>query len=155
MECYDWMVRLRNWNITFLNWLIRMLSFFFEPCNDNDTNEKRPQRRFTDLSIDVVVHGDVGVRDVNLHVEIRDVLDPRVVAVPHQRLHGNDCVNWNEILLKTCLKVGNQGKVGENRFGELLRLDIFCQVLSDKSLIGWLHNSCTKMFLWNIKLLNV
>ena len=104
MECYDWMVRLRNWNITFLNWLIRMLSFFFEPCNDNDTNEKRPQRRFTDLSIDVVVHGDVGVRDVNLHVEIRDVLDPRVVAVPHQRLHGNDCVNWNEILLKILLK---------------------------------------------------
>ena len=61
---------------------------------ENNTNDKKPpQRRLTNLSIDVVVHGDVGVWDVDLNVEVGDVLDPRVVAVPHQRLHRNDCVN--------------------------------------------------------------
>ena len=55
------------------------------------TNNKT---RFTNLAIDVVVHGDVGVRDVDLDVEVGDVLDPRVVAVPHQRLHRHNRVHW-------------------------------------------------------------
>ena len=29
-----------------------------------------------DLAVDVVVHGEVGVGDVHLHVQVRDVLDP-------------------------------------------------------------------------------
>ena len=51
------------------------------------------QKKSLYLPINVVVHGDVGVRDVDLDVEVGDVFDPGVVAVPHQRLHGDDCVN--------------------------------------------------------------
>ena len=51
------------------------------------------QKKSLYLPINVVVHGDVGVRDVDLNVEVGDVFDPGVVAVPHQRLHGDDCVN--------------------------------------------------------------
>ena len=57
------------------------------------TTNKKARRRLTDLSVDVVVHGDVGVWDVDLDIEVGDVLDPRVVAVPHQSLHSNNCVN--------------------------------------------------------------
>ena len=57
------------------------------------TTNKKARRRLADLSVDVVVHGDVGVWDVNLDIKVGDVLDPRVVAVPHQSLHSNNCVN--------------------------------------------------------------
>ena len=45
MERNDWMARSGNWNLTFLNWLIRMLLFFFEPCNNNCTNKKNTSKK--------------------------------------------------------------------------------------------------------------
>ena len=61
--------------------------------NSHDSQQKKSLY----LPINVVVHGDVGVRDVDLDVEVGDVFDPGVVAVPHQRLHRNDCVNWKSV----------------------------------------------------------
>ena len=61
------------------------------------------QKKSLYLPINVVIHGDVGVRDVDLDVEVGDVFDPGVVAVPHQRLHGDDCVNWKYVLRKIAL----------------------------------------------------
>ena len=57
------------------------------------SNSHDSKKKSLYLPINVVVHGDVGVRDVDFNVEVGDVLDPRVVAVPHQSLHGNDRVN--------------------------------------------------------------
>ena len=69
-----------------------MLLFFLEPCKTGiKCHDSKKNSLY--LPINVVVHGDVGVRDVDLNVEVGDVFDPGVVAVPHQRLHGDDCVN--------------------------------------------------------------
>ena len=78
--------------------MVRWSSCYLRPDQflDHLTVIKRTNNktRFTNLAIDVVVHGDVGVRDVDLDVEVGDVLDPRVVAIPHQRLHRHNRVHY-------------------------------------------------------------